>query len=509
MSSTQDLPPATARDFDRELHQFCGEMYADPLGWVRGAYRWGQPGPLLAYHEPDVWQCEFLEWLGHQITLRNFDGVQSVLPIQGAVSSGHGIGKGALSGMVVGFCMSTRRNMKGTVTANTSGQLEDKTWASIQTWAKRMITAPWFELNTSILYRKGFREQWKCSPITCDPDNADAFQGQHAADSTSLYIFDEASNISETIFEAADGGLSDGEPWFLLFGNPTRRRGSFHDIVFGGQGGERWQRWVIDARTVLFSNKEKIALDLEEWGGEDSDRFRVRVRGIPPKAEDAQFIDAQRVLDAQKRQVIVLPDEPLVAGCDLAWGGADSNVIRFRRGRDARSIPAIRIPGELTRDPSVLTNRLADVLSATYGPEHTPVTMLFLDSAGIAGAVGTRLRALGHANVLEVNFGADSPDVKCRFMRDFMWSEMKNWLLTGAIDRSSRLESDLCGPGLREDLKQRIWLESKKEMKARDVDSPDDGDALALTFAQKVRIATAQPGKPKGGWLPASQSWQG
>jgi len=492
VSSTQDLPPPTSRDFDAELHDFCAEMYADPLGWVRGAYMWGEPGPLVAYNEPDIWQCEFLEWLGHEITVRQFDGVNAVLPIQGAVSSGHGIGKGALMGMVCGFGISTRRNIKGTITANTSGQLEDKTWASIQTWAKRMITASWFELNTSIMYRKGFREQWKISPITCDPDNADAFQGQHAADSTSLYGFDEASNISEKIFEAADGGLSDGEPWFFLFGNPTRRRGTFHDIVFGGQGGDRWRRWVIDARTVRFSNKEKIALDLEEWGGEDSDRFRVRVRGIPPKAEDAQFIDSQRVIDAQKRDVIPLPDEPLVAGCDLAWGGADANVIRFRRGRDGRSIPPIRIAGALTRDPSVLTNRLADVLSATYGGYK--ISMLFLDSAGIAGSVGTRLRELGHENILEVNFGADSPDRKYRYMRDFMWGKMKDWLLIAAIDKHPRLESDLTAPGLREDPKQRVWLESKKEMRARDIPSPDDADALALTFAQSV--ASLKPAAP-------------
>ena len=78
--------------------------------------------------------------------------------------------------------------------------------------------------------------------------------------------------------------------------------------------------------------------------------------------------------------------------------------------------------------------------------------------------------------------------------------------MTGAIDASPRLETDLTGPGLREDLKQRIWLESKKEMKARDVASPDEGDALALTFAQPVRVLS-QPGRPKGGWLPMAEGW--
>jgi hypothetical protein len=495
-----------ARNAEEELHDWCGELYADPLAWVRGAFPWGEPGALEPYLEPDIWQCEFLEWLGHEIKARNFNGVDPVMPIRAAVSSGHGIGKGALTGMVVAFIMSTRRNAKGVVTANTGPQLQDKTWPSITTWVKRAITAHWFTVNTSILYRTGYRDVWKCSPQTCDPDNSESFAGQHNANSTSFYVNDEDSNVPEIIHEVQEGGLSDGEPMQFLFGNPTRRRGSFHDIVFAGKN-RGWKTWVIDARNCRFPNKALIAEQLIDYGGEDSDRFRVRVRGVPPKAEDAQFIDAMRVIDAQKRVVEVLDDEQLVAGCDLAWGGKDSNVIRFRRGRDARSIPAIRIAGELTRDPSVLTNRLADVLSGTYGGHR--VAMLFLDSAGIAGSVGTRLRELGHVNLIEVNFGADSPNPKMRYMRDFMWSKMKDWLLTGAIDKSPRLESDLTAPGLREDLQQRIWLESKKDMRIRDVPSPDEGDALALTFAQTVAKKAPEKPLPTPQFSGMSLGWMG
>jgi len=496
-------PSATSsRDAEQELHELIGSFYDDPYGFVRVCFSWGQPGPLQPYSGPDRWQCEFLEWLGDAIKERKFDGVHPVMPIRAAVSSGHGIGKGALTGMLVAFLMSTRRDAKGVITANTNTQLQDKTWANVDIWVKRCLTAHWFELNSSIMYRKGFRSSWKCSPQTCDPDNSEAFAGQHNVASTSFYVNDEDSNVPEAIHEVQEGGLTDGEPMIFLMGNPTRRRGSFYDIVFGGKD-RAWKTWIIDARTCQFPNKQLLREQEEEWG-EDSDRFRVR--GLPPRAEDAQFIDSGRVTAAQKRHVAVLPDEPLVAGCDLAWGGADANVIRFRRGRDARSIPPIRIPGELTRDPSVLTNRLADVLSREYDGQR--VAMLFLDSAGIAGAVGTRLRALGFDNICEVNFGADSPDQKARYFRDFMWMKLRDWLLTGAIDSDPRLETDLTGPGLREDLKQRIWLESKKEMKARDVASPDNADALALTFAQIVR-AGAQKTRPKAGWVPMSSSWQG
>ncbi len=482
------LAPAS---YEQLLHAEVATHYADPLSFVRSMFDWGTPGsPLEAYQEPDVWQCEFLAWLGDAIAQRGFNGVDAVLPIRAAVASGHGIGKGALVGMLVAFLMSTRPHAKGIITANTGPQLQDKTWPAIATWVKRCRTAHWFELNTSIMFRIGYRESWKCSPQTCDPDNSESFAGQHNAGSTSFYVNDEDSNVPQIIHEVEEGGLTDGEPMQFLFGNPTRRSGEFYDVVFGGKG-RRFKTWVIDARTCRFPNKALIAEQLEDWGGEDTDRFRVRVRGLPPNASDAQFIDSQRVLDAQKRQVVVLPDEPLVAGCDLAWGGDDANVIRFRRGRDARAIPPIRIPGHLTRDPGVLTNRLADILSQTHNGQ--PVTMLFLDSAGIAGAVGTRLRALGHRNVLEVNFGADSPDPQCRYMRDFMWQSMKAWLLTGAIDANPQLETDLTSPGLREDGKQRIWLESKKDMKRRDLASPDQADALALTFAQVVRAPQAQP----------------
>lgn len=491
---------------EEQLHDAVAEFYADPLGYARFAFPWGEPdSPLAAYKEPRIWQCEFLDWLGGEIQARGFDGITPVPPIRGAVSSGHGAGKGALTGMITNFVMSTRVDAKGTVTANTSTQLDDKTWAAILWWNKLSITTHWFEANTQILYRKGHRESWRVTPQTCAPENSEAFAGQHSERSTSFYINDEDSNVPEKIHEVQEGGLAKGEPMYFLFGNPTRRSGAFYDAVFGGKR-HRWKSWIIDVRTVEGHNAALIEEYKQDYG-EDSDFFRVRVAGLAPNASDAQFIDSQRVLDAQKRIVHVLPDDPLVAGCDLAWGGSDFNVIRFRRGRDARTIPPIRIPGSLTRDPAVLTNRLADVLTSSY--EGRPVSMLFLDSAGIAGPIAQRLRDLGHRNVCEVNFGADSPNPKRRYYRDHMWAEMKDWLATGSIDNFPRLEVDLQAPGLRPDGKQRIWLESKEDIKKRGEKSPDDGDALALTFAQPVKAAKPHTSHGRPQPLTGPMAWAG
>jgi hypothetical protein len=473
---------------DEKLATIMATFADDPLGFVRFAYPWGEPGALKDYDGPDTWQVSFLKGIGEEVKRNGFNGLNAVAPIRRAVSSGHGIGKSVMVAWLVGWIMSTRPHCQGTVTANTFTQLETKTWAAIQRWMKLCITAHWFSVTSNRIYQTDHKESWFVAPQSSKEDNSEAFAGQHAADSTSFYIFDEDSAVPDIIHEVAEGGLTDGEPMIFCFGNPTRNSGHFYDAAFGRMR-SRWNPTVVDSRTSKFTNKAQIAEWAEDYG-DDSDFFRVRVLGLPPSASDAQFIDQSRVTSAQKRQVVVIPDEPLVAGADLAWGGGDDNVIRFRRGLDARSIPPIRIKGEFTRDPSVLTTRLADVLSREY--DGHKVSMLFLDSAGIAGPIAARLRALGHRNVQEVNFGSDSPDTHYRYMRDFMWGSMKEWLLQGAIDSHPELEADLTGPGIRPDNRQRVWLESKETMKKRGVDSPDDGDALALTFAAPVKAPRTQ-----------------
>lgn len=467
---------------DEELADEIGAFALDPLGFVLFAYPWGEPGPLKEHAGPDVWQTAFLKQLGEEVKKNGFDGLKAVQPIRHAVSSGHGIGKSTLVAWVVDWIMSTRPHCQGTITANTFTQLETKTWASIQRWTKLCITGHWFTVTSNRMYQTNHRDSWFCSPQSSREENSEAFAGQHAADSTSFYIVDEASAVPDAILEVAEGGLTDGEPMIFLFGNPTRNNGTFYEACFGRRR-NLWNPTIIDSRNSKFTNKDTIKEWLELYG-EDSDFFRVRVRGLAPNASDAQFIDHKRILDAQKRAVVVMPDEPLVAGVDFAWGGSDDNVVRFRRGLDARSIPPIRVKGEFTRDPGVMTTRLSEVLTKDY--EGQKVKMLFLDSAGIAGPIAERLRSLGFRNVQEVNFGADSPDDKYRYFRDYMWAQMKEWLSKGAIDDHPELEADLTGPGLRPDSRQRVWLESKEDMKRRGVESPDDGDALALTFASPV-----------------------
>src|SRR5262249_12243069 len=152
------------------------------------------------------------------------------------------------------------------------------------TWTKRCATGHWFTVTSDKIYHPIYKDSWFCSAQSCKEENSEAFAGQHAADSTSFYIFDEASAIPEKIYEVAEGGLTDGEPMFFAFGNPTRSQGTFHRVTFG-EDRRRWNTRSIDSRECAFSNKQLIAEWIEDKG-EDSDFVRVRVKGIPPRASD-------------------------------------------------------------------------------------------------------------------------------------------------------------------------------------------------------------------------------
>jgi hypothetical protein len=70
-----------------------------------------------------------------------------------------------------------------------------------------------------------------------------------------------------------------------------------------------------------------------------------------------------------------------------------------------------------------------------------------------------------------------------------MWSKAKDWLVHGSIPsqkEDSKLETDLVGPGYHINTGGKLVIESKADMAKRKVDSPDDGDAFCLTFAQPV-----------------------
>jgi hypothetical protein len=488
-----------ARDVEQELVEALYEFRHDPLGAVLYGFPWGED-ELKEWAGPWGWQRELLAEVGGHLQ----NPQTRYTPGRFARSSGHGIGKSALVGQIIWWAKSTCKDCRIIVTANTKTQLDTKTQPEVAKWFRLAINAHWWDVNVASIKIKDpeHDRSWRTDFIAWSEDNPQAFAGAHNAGKRLVIICDEASEISDVIFEVIQGALTDANTeilWFQ-FGNPTRRMGFFYEAVFGNQR-HRWSGKAIDSRDVEGADKNTIQQWVDDYGI-DSDFVRVRVRGLPPNTDTAQYIDSELIAKAQVRTVRSLPDDALVAGVDFAWGGADDNIVRFRKGHDARSIAPIKIKGEFTRDPAVMTGKLADVLTRSYNGEK--LAMLFFDSAGIAAPVESRLRALGHRNIMVVNFGADSPDMHYAYMRDYMWGKMKEWLADGAIDKDAGLASDLAKPILVSDPKQRVKLESKDVMKRRlarlglDSTSPDDGDALALTFAMPIAPKPLpKPNKPR------------
>ena len=501
---------------DQQLAEILADFYADPLGHVMFSYPWNtyKPIQIVKLPEPwrsefdcefgpDGWACEFLEEIGEQIAERAFNGVEAVDPVQHAIASGHGIGKSADVAWLIKFIMDTRPFAKGVVTAGKFDQLRTKTWAELGKWHKISQTAHWFHYSTGrgsmSLIHKDHPETWRCDAQTCKEENSDSFAGLHAANSSPFYIFDEASAVPNKIYEVREGGLTDGEPFVFDFGNPTTNSGRFFEECEG-----RFRRHFtvrhIDSRDVAITNK-RLFKRWEETYGEDSDFFRVRVRGQFPRASSAQFIGTDLVEAAMKRAVARDDSAPLVIGVDVARFGDDESVIYPRIGYDARSFPPVRTRG---LDTVQLAGRVVE-MKREFEKLGKNVDGLFVDGGGVGGGVVDVLRNSGH-DVIEVQFGGkpDNPR-EYRFKTDEIWGKMKEGLSRLCLPN---LKTD-DGEDLRDQLTQReygytvkdqlIQLETKKDMKERGVASPDLADALALTFARDIVKSDLNLDKLSGG----------
>ena len=466
--------------------------YDDPVGWVYFAFPWGVEGTILEHETgPDANQLEFLNSLADEVKNRAFDGINAVMPIRMAESSGHGTGKSAMGAWLTSWILSTRPHSIGTVTAGTYQQLEEKTWAAIKNWMRLCITRDWFDIQETGIFHKKYFESWKVTPQTCKKENAQSFAGQHAKTSTSWYLFDEASEVPDKIYETAEGGLTDGEPMWFVWGQPVKNTGEFYRICFGEKL-ERWNHRSVDGRSSKFTNKELIAQWIADYG-EDSDFVKVRVFGKPPSASELQYIDKARVEAAAERTQQALYDEPIVAGFDVSGGGKAWNVIRFRQGLNGKPVDLkpIRIPGEHDPDRSQRVGICAELLRDNRPGRK--IAALFIDSA-FGAAIAERLRGLGFKNVFEINFGASSPDRHAKNMRAYMYMKAKEWLMLGAIedDRTKPSTHSLCQqlslPGYHIDNSGKLVIESKESIQERGEASPDDADAFVLTFAQPVSL---------------------
>jgi hypothetical protein len=295
------------------------------------------------------------------------------------VSSGHGIGKSALCAFVTKWALGTCPDARVVITANTESQLSTKTSPELSKWFRLAIDShAWNPRTTSITSKDPSSERtWRCDLIPWNESSPESFAGLHNQGRIIVVVFDEASAIADCIFDTTMGALTDENTiiiW-LVFGNPTLPTGRFAECF--GSKSAYWVRKQIDSRSVEGTNKEEIARWAQERG-EDSDFFRVRVRGEFPVQGNAQFISQTCVEQARRAKYEIESGSPKILVCDPARFGEDETVIGLRQGRTFTILEHFRekptdFTGErvihwMQKGQSLTRRAWAPVSSITFGP---------------------------------------------------------------------------------------------------------------------------------------------
>jgi hypothetical protein len=456
----------------------------NPLAFVMFAFPWGQPGtPLEHFKGPRKWQREVLTHIADHITQNK--GQLDFNTLRHAVSSGRGIGKSALVSWITIWMLTTRIGSTTIISANSESQLRSVTWAEITKWLAMALNSHWFEVSATRLMpakwltelverdlKKGTR-YWGVEGRLWSAENPDAYAGVHNFDGV-LVVFDEASGIDDSIWAVTSGFFTENTPnrFWMAFSNPRRNTGYFYEAFNSKR--EFWTTKVVDARTVEGTDKQVYQQIIDEYGA-DSSQAHVEVYGQFPSEGDDQFISASLVDEAMKRPKYQDASAPIVIGVDPARFGADATVIAVRQGRDIIAIQRHR--GD---DTMTVVGHVIEAIE-----EYKPA-LVVIDEGGLGAGIVDRLKEQRY-KIKGVNFGNKSSNpVMYGNKRAEMWGKMKDWLKTASIPLDRFLKTDLISPMMKPDSKGTIFLESKKDMKARGLASPDAADAICVTFAFPV-----------------------
>jgi phage terminase large subunit len=221
-----------------------------------------------------------------------------------------------------------------------------------------------------------------------------------------------------------------------------------------------------------------------------------------PSEGDDQFIPANIVDEAMNRPKYKDITAPIIIGVDPARFGADATVIAIRQGRDI-----VRIDRHRGDDTMTVVGHIIEAI------EEFKPALVVIDEGGLGAGIVDRLNEQRY-KIKGINFGNKSKNpIMYGNMRAQMWGTMKEWLRTASIPKDRFLKTDLVSPMIKPDSRGTIFLESKKDMKARGLASPDAADAICVTFAFPVahRESKAPPrvlksydkGGASTGWMSA------
>lgn len=354
--------------------------------------------------------------------------------------------------------------------------------APYMTQAKRIA---WPYLKAFALKIPGTKIQEQTSTVTLA--NGAIIQIYGADDPQSLrgiyldgLVLDEVAQMRpETWEEVLRPALSDRDGWALFIGTPNGVN-LLSDLYHRAQRDSAWYHGLYTVYdTDALPEREvieiKAALSPQVFAREFLCDFNV------PAAN--QFFNGDAVRAAMKRLGYSTQYDPVVMGVDVARFGDDESVITIRKGRDCKTVPQQRFRNV---DAMMLVGHITHWIEQC----GNAVEAIFVDATGVGGPVADRLRQLGY-KVVDVNNGAksDCPSAeRCANKGTECWARAREWIMSGgAIPDDPELCAQLTARLYTFNAHNEIMLESKKDLAARGLNSPDRADSFCLTFSYPVQ----------------------
>jgi len=401
-----------------------------------------------------------------------------------SIAGANGSGKDFMAARAILWWMASRYPAKAIVTGPTTRQVNDVIWGEV----RAAYYAARYPLGGRMFDVPRLRFGEDHFVLGFSTDNPYNLQGFHSPNL--LVVITEAHAMRQQDIDA----LRRLNPsCFLMLGNPFSAAGEFYDAhhtrrhLYKAIELSAYDTPNLDEDAPIngrpefpgMVTKQDVADRREEWG-EDSPLYISGVLGQFPDHMDDTVVPLYVATEAAARTSEA--DGPVVVACDVARYGRDNTVVFRRQGHVARMI--WRVHG---RD----TMKIAGWLH-NYAKENKPASIV-VDDTGVGGGVTDRLRELDiGCKLIAFNGGetAHKPSLYSNAISE-AWMLMRAWFLEGGadIENDPSLIGQVSGRQYSYQSDRRIILESKKKM----AKSPDEADALAMTFAG-----------PKGGtkvWL--------